>query len=42
MDLKNAVAKTLDELIQPVRDHFEKDAAAKKLLDEVKSYQVTR
>lgn len=42
MDLKNAVAKALDELIQPVCDHFEKDAAAKKLLEEVKSYQVTR
>ena len=42
MDLKNAVAKALDTFIQPVRDHFENDAAAKKLLEEVKSYQVTR
>jgi tyrosyl-tRNA synthetase len=42
MDLKKAVARALDELIQPVRDHFEKNADAKKLLETVKSYQVTR
>jgi tyrosyl-tRNA synthetase len=42
MDLKNAVAQILDTLIQPVRDHFEKNPEAAALLEQVKSYQVTR
>ena len=42
MDLKNAVAAELDTLLQPVRDHFEKNAEAKALLEKVRSYQVTR
>ncbi len=41
-DLKQAVIIYLDKLLQPVRDHFEKDPEAKKLLETVKSYQVTR
>lgn len=42
LDLKNAVIKYLNRLLQPVRDHFENDANAKALLEEVRSYQVTR
>lgn len=42
MDLKNAVAAELDTLLQPVRDHFEKDATAKALLEKVRSFAVTR
>lgn len=41
-DLKPAVATALDKLIAPIREHFEKDEKAKKLYEEVKSYQVTR
>ena len=42
MDLKTATAKHINELIKPIRDHFEKNAKAKKLLEEVNSFQVTR
>jgi len=42
MDLKQTVVKLLDQLLQPVRDHFEKDAEAKKLLETIKSYAITR
>lgn len=42
MDLKNTVAKLLDQLLQPVRAHFETNEEAKKLLEQVKSFQVTR
>jgi len=41
-DLKVTVVKLLDQLLQPVRKHFEEDAEAKKLLETVKSYQITR
>lgn len=42
MDLKQAAAKYVNELIAPVRDHFEKNAKAKKLLEQVKSFEITR
>lgn len=42
MDLKTAVAKYVNGLVEPVRTHFEKNAKAKKLLEQVQSYQVTR
>jgi tyrosyl-tRNA synthetase len=42
MDLKNAVARYIDEMVAPVREHFEKNQKAKKLMDEVKSFEVTR
>ncbi|MCX6767980.1 MAG: tyrosine--tRNA ligase [Candidatus Micrarchaeota archaeon] len=42
MDLKNAVAGCLDELIEPVRSHFEKDADARKLYEQVKGFEATR
>lgn len=42
MDLKNSIAKCIDELVKPVRDHFEKNHHAKELLEKVKSFQITR
>lgn len=42
LDLKAAVARDLETLIRPVREHFEKDPEAKRLYEEVKSFQVTR
>jgi tyrosyl-tRNA synthetase len=42
LDLKNAVIRYLNRLLDPVRNHFENDAKAKALLEEVRSYQVTR
>lgn len=41
-DLKQAVVKYLDQLLQPVRKHFEENFEAKALLEKVKSFQVTR
>ena len=41
-DLKISVVKYLDLLLQPVRKHFEEDMNAKKLLEQVKSFQITR
>jgi len=41
-DLKRAVAYYLDELISPVRKHFETNAKAKKLYEFVKSLPTTR
>lgn len=42
MDLKNAVGNHINQLIEPVRKHFEKNAKAKKLLAQVKTFEVTR
>lgn len=42
IDLKNAVSNLIDEIIKPVRDHFEKDKKAKELLKTVKGFEVTR
>lgn len=42
LDLKNAVAKYINELLEPVREHFKKDKKAAELLKKVKSYEVTR
>ncbi len=41
-DLKVAVARYINELVKPVREHFEKDENAKKLLEQVRSFRVTR
>jgi len=41
-DLKVTVIKLLDQLLQPVRKHFEENEEAKKLLEMVKGYSVTR
>lgn len=42
MDLKNAVADLLNELVEPVRKHFETNPEAKALLEQVQSFQITR
>ncbi|KAJ4720290.1 Tyrosine--tRNA ligase [Melia azedarach] len=41
-DLKPALSKALNMILQPVRDHFKNDATAKDLLKRVKGYRVTR
>jgi tyrosyl-tRNA synthetase len=41
-DLKSATAKHIDELIEPVRNHFKTNKKAKALLEKVKSFEVTR
>jgi len=42
MDLKNAVAYYINEMVKPVRESFEKDAKLKKLLETIKGFEVTR
>ena len=42
MDLKLAVAKYLNEILTPVREHFEKNKRARELYETVKSFSVTR
>jgi tyrosyl-tRNA synthetase len=41
-DLKKSVSNQINALLQPIRDHFKNNPEAKKLLELVKSYQVTR
>jgi len=41
-DLKQAVARYINELLKPIRDHFENNPEAKKLKEEVEGFQVTR
>lgn len=38
-DLKTAVAKVINELIEPVRKHFETDPQAKALINKIKSFK---
>lgn len=42
MDLKTAVAEKLVEMLEPVKMHFLKHAKARKLLEEVKSFEITK
>ena len=42
LDLKNCVAKYINELIEPVRNHFKTNKKAKALYEKVKSFEVTR
>ena len=42
MDLKATLIKLLDQLIMPVRRRFEENMEAKALLEQVRSFQVTR
>ncbi len=42
MDLKNAVSEKINEVIAPVRNHFEKNQKARRLKELVESFQVTR
>jgi len=41
-DLKPALSKALNRMLQPVRDHFRSNPEARRLLELVHSYQVTR
>jgi tyrosyl-tRNA synthetase len=41
-DLKPSVAKHINDMIEPVRQHFANDPEAKKILELVRSYSVTR
>jgi len=41
-DLKPALAKAINKLLQPVRNHFLNDPNARKLLEQVKKFKVTK
>jgi len=41
-DLKQSTAKYIDELIEPIRRHFETNKTAKKLLEEINNFKVTK
>lgn len=41
VDLKNNVTDAINRLLQPVRDHFNKDPYARKLLETIKQWQVS-
>ena len=41
-DIKNTAIELLDRLIDPVREHFQKNSYARSLLEKVRSYQITR
>lgn len=42
MDLKEATAKVINDLLDPVRKHFATDPHAAELLEKVRSFQTTR
>jgi tyrosyl-tRNA synthetase len=42
MDLKQSTTKHINELLEPTRKHFEKNQKAKELLEQVKSFTITR
>jgi tyrosyl-tRNA synthetase len=42
LDLKNAVVGYINDLLEPVREHFERNSEAKELLEKVQTYQTTR
>ncbi len=41
-DMKNAAAEKLNELLEPIRRNFATDSRAKKLMEQVRSFEVTR
>jgi tyrosyl-tRNA synthetase len=41
-DLKESIAEYTDQMVNPVREHFEKNKHAKELYDLVKGYKITR
>ncbi|TKY69879.1 Tyrosine--tRNA ligase 1 [Spatholobus suberectus] len=41
-DLKPALSKSLNKILEPVREHFKKDNNARELLKRVKAYRVTK
>lgn len=42
LDLKDNVASYINKMLQPVRNHFQNNAEAKKLLSEIKKYKITK
>ena len=42
LDLKNTVAQYINELLEPIRQHFEKNKKARELKEKVLSFKVTR
>ena len=42
LDVKNTCTKYINELLKPVRKHFEENKEAKDLLEQVNSFQITR
>lgn len=42
MDLKPAITDYINKLVEPVRNHFEKNKKAKELLEKIKSFKITR
>lgn len=42
LDLKESLAKELDEIIKPIREHFEKNRKAKELYELMKAQEITR
>lgn len=42
LDLKNAAAQHIEQLIRPIREHFEKNKKARELFEFVKKQEVTR
>ena len=42
LDLKNSCARYINELLEPVRKHFESDERARGLLESVRGFEVTR
>lgn len=41
-DLKNSLSIYLNKILEPIRSHFEKNPYAKSLLDQVKSFKITK
>jgi len=41
-DLKNATAYYINEMVKPIREHFEKNKKARSLMEQVKKFEVTR
>jgi tyrosyl-tRNA synthetase len=42
MDLKSGVSNYCNKMLEPVRNHFEKNKKARDLLEQVKSFEITR
>ncbi|SBS80445.1 tyrosine--tRNA ligase, putative [Plasmodium ovale] len=42
LDLKDNVAAYINEMLNPVREHFQKNAEARNLLNEIKKYKITK
>jgi tyrosyl-tRNA synthetase len=41
-DLKASLGASINAMLEPVRQHFQNDARAKAILEEVRSFKVTR